>query len=553
MDTTHKSPFKKVLIAVSCVLLGLLLVTALLGYFGLKPLLTKRIQIAVLNSTDGLYRLDFKGITYDIMTGNAYVTDVKMRADSTLYDNLRKGKKMPDNIYQGEVKRINLVGLRLWTVLVSEKLELNAIDIDNPTIEITHEKQPYNTFKTAKSPYQIISKFVKSFAVNKITFKNINFTYKKSTNPEKAYPSRLENLDLEVSNLLISEESEKDSSRFYYSKECVFKLAKFSLPTRDSLSTLKVNKINFSTQTRSLEIDNIVLQPRYRPIIHGNHTNGDDRIGLICRQLKFENMDMQKLFEDKKIYADLLKIKEGKLTVFTDTRNFKKPKKASYRPFPHKAFRDLPAKFAIQQFKLRNFRIIYSEYNPETKMVGNIKFEHINGAFSNVTNDTLPLKKNPICVAFLKTKFMNQADMHVKFRFNINSKNEDFTCEGSVKKVSMPILNPILKSLTMAKVEDGFVEKFYFNMKGNKFGISGKSILEYKNLKVTIFKNKENKPMKERKFLSFLANTFVVKDANPAGKKPIRVGVINYRRLPEKPFFYTLWKSLLEGLKGSVV
>jgi hypothetical protein len=90
-------------------------------------------------------------------------------------------------------------------------------------------------------------------------------------------------------------------------------------------------------------------------------------------------------------------------------------------------------------------------------------------------------------------------------------------------------------------------------MKGNKFGISGKSILEYKNLKVTIFKNKENKPMKERKFLSFLANTFVVKDANPAGKKPIRVGVINYRRLPEKPFFYTLWKSLLEGLKGSVV
>jgi hypothetical protein len=553
MDSTQKSPFRKVLIAVLYVLLGLLLVALGIGYFGLKPLLTKRIQTAVLNSTDRLYKLDFKDIKYDITTGRAYVLDVTMVADSTMYDDLKRNKKMPDNIYQGKVKRINLTGLRLWTVLVSEKLELNAIDIDNPTIEIIHEKQPYNTFKTAKSPYQIISKFVKSFAVNKVTFKDINFTYKKSTNPKNAYPSRLENLDLEVSNLLISKESEKDSSRFYYSKECIFRLDKFTLPTRDSLNTLKINEIDFSTKTRSLSIDNIVLQPRYKPMIYGNKSHGDDRIGLVCKKLKFENIDMQKLFEDKKIYADLLKISEGKLTVFTDTRNFKKPKKANYRPFPHRVFKNLPVKFAITQFKLRNFRLLYSEYNPETKMVGNVKFEKINGVFSNLTNDTIPLKRNPICSAVLTSKFMNHADMWVKFNFNIASKNEDFTCEGSVKRVPMPMLNPVLRSLTMAKVDDGFVERFYFNMKGNKFGVNGKSILEYKNLKVTIFKNKKDKPMKERKFLSFLANTFVVKDANPADKKPIRVGMINYKRLPEKPFFYTLWKSLLEGLKGSVV
>jgi hypothetical protein len=553
MEKTQKSLFRKVLTVVFYALLGLLLVAATLGYFGLKPLLSKRIQTAVFNSTDGLYKLDFKDIKYEVMTGRAYVLDVTMVADSTLYNDLKRAKKMPDNIYQGKVKRVNLTGLKLWTVLVSEKLELNAIDIENPIIEITHEKQTYNNFKTAKSPYQIISKFVKSFAVNKITFKKINFTYKKSTNFKNAYQSKLENLDLEVSNLLISAESEKDSSRFYYSKECVFRLDKFSIPTRDSLSTLKISKIKFSTQTRSLEIDNVVLQPRYRPLIYGNHTNGDDRIGLICQQLRFENMDMQKLFEDKKIYADLLKIREGKLTIFTDTRDFEKPKKANYRPFPHTAFKNLPVKFAIKQFKLRNFRVLYSEYNPETKMVGNVKFEKINGIFSNLTNDTLPLERNPICSAVLESKFMNHAHMQVKFNFNIASKNEDFTCEGTLMKIPMPMLNPILKSLTMAKVEDGFVERFYFNMKGNKFGVNGRSILEYKNLKVTILKNKKDKPMKERKFLSFLANTFVVKDANPAGKKPIRVGMINYKRLPEKPFFYTLWKSLLEGLKGSVV
>jgi hypothetical protein len=554
MDSTQKSPFRKVLIVIFYVLLGLLLVALGVGYFGLKPLLTKRIQTAVLNSTDKLYHLDFKDIKYDIMTGNAYVLDVAMVADSTLYESLRKDKKMPDNIYQGRVKEINLTGLKLWTVITSEKLALKSINIDSPIIEVTHEKQPYNSFKTAQSPYQIISKFVKSFSVNKVTFNNINFTYKKSTNPKNAYPSKLENLDLEVSNLLINAESEKDTTRFYYTKECIFKLDKLSFPTRDSLNTLKINAIDFSTKTRSLSIDNIILQPRYKPMIYGNHTRGDDRIGVICKKLKFENMDMKKLFEDKKIYADVLKINQGNVTVFTDTRDFHTPKKGNYRPFPHQSFKDLPAKFYIKKMKLRNFNVVYSEYNPETDLVGNVKFNHINGTFSNLTNDTIPLLENPHCIVFLKAKLMNKADMYLKFNFNIDAPKGDFTVSGKVYNMRMDCVNHVIKSLAMAKADDGFVKMFSFDMKGNKYGLNGSSTLVYNDLKVSFFKNKDDdKTLKKRKFLSFIANTFVIKDSNPIRKKPVRVAMINYRRVPEKAFFYTLWKGLVEGLKGSVM
>jgi hypothetical protein len=554
MDSIQKSPFRKVLTVMFYVLLGLLAVAMGVSYFGLKPLLTKRIQTAVLNSTDKLYHLDFKDIKYDIMTGKAYVLDVAMVADSTLYESLKKEKKMPDNIYQGKVKEINLTGLRLWTIFTSEKLELNSININDPIIEITHEKQSYNSFKTAQSPYQIISKFIKSFSVNKITFNNINFTYKKSTNPKNAYPSRLENLDLEVSNLLINAESDKDTSRFYYTKECIFKLKKLILPSRDSLNTLKVNKIEFSSKNRSLSVDNIVLQPRYKPMIYGNHTRGDDRIGLICKNLKFEDIDMQKLFEDKKIYANVLKINQGNVTVFTDTRDFHKPKKANYRPFPHQSFRDLPAKFYIKKMKIRNFNVIYSEYNPKTDLVGNVKFNRINGTFSNLTNDTIPLSENPHCSVFLNAKLMNKADMYLKFNFNIAAPKGDFTCSGKVYNMRMDCVNHVIKSLAMAKADDGFVNEFSFNLKGNKYGLNGTSILMYQDLKVSFFKNKDDdKTLKKRKFLSFIANTFVIKDSNPTRKKPVRVVVINYHRVPEKAFFYTMWKALVEGLKGSVM
>ena len=554
MDSIRKSPFRKVLTVMFFMLLGLLLVAIGVGYFGLKSILTKRIQTAVLNSTDHLYHLDFKNIEYGIMSGRASVLDVSMVADSTLYDSLRKAKKMPDNIYQGKVKEINLTGLRLWTIFTSEKLELNSIIITNPIVEIMHEKQPYNSFTTAKSPYQIISKFVKSFSVNKVTFNNINFTYKKSTNPQNAYVSKLENLDLEVSNLLISAESEKDSSRFYYTKECVFKLEKLSFPTRDSLNTLKVNTIGFSTKTRSLSIDNMVFQPRYKPMIYGNHTRGDDRIAFFCKKLKFENIDMKKLFEDKKIYADDLKINQGNVTVFTDTRDFNTPKKANYRPFPHQSFKDLTAKFFIKKMKLRNFTITYSEYNPETNLVGNVKFNHVNGTFSNLTNDTIPLAENPYCLVFLKAKLMNKADMYLKFNFNIAAPNGDFTSSGKVYNMRMDCVNHVIKSLAMAKAEEGFVNEFSYNVKGNKYGLNGSSTLRYKDLKVSFFKNKEDdKTLRKRKFLSFIANTFVIKDSNPTRKKPLRVAVINYRRVPDKAFFCMMWNGLVQGLKGAVM
>jgi hypothetical protein len=73
--------FKKALIFTFGWMIGLFLLFAVVGLWGLKPLLSKRIKMAVLASTDSLYYLDFKDIKYEIMTGNAHISDVTLRAD----------------------------------------------------------------------------------------------------------------------------------------------------------------------------------------------------------------------------------------------------------------------------------------------------------------------------------------------------------------------------------------------------------------------------------------------------------------------------------------
>jgi hypothetical protein len=553
MENKRKLSVKKTVFISILSFIGLFFIVASIGFWSVKPLLSKRIKTAVLASTDSLYYLDFEDINYDIVSGTANVLGVVWRADSNLFVGLKKVKKLPDNIYQGKVDNIKLTGLRPWTIFFSNKLELSTISIKDPNVELIHEKQNYNSFKTAKSPYQIISKFVKSFSVRKIIFENINFTYSNLGSPHKPHISRVENLDLEVSDLLIDSVSGQDKKRFYYTKECIFSLKKIQVPSQDSLNTLKINELLFSTETRSLSMKHLVLEPRFKPMDYSVHTNGDDRIGIIFNDIILKEIDIKKLFEEKKIYAESLQINQGNVTVFTDTRTFNVPPKSPYRPFPHEAFKDWNLKFMIDTVKMRNFNITYSEYNPDTKSVGNVIFKQVTGNIKNLTNDTIPLKTNPNCLVNFNGYLMNKAAITLNFNFDMLAPKGDFLFHGNVKRMEIAHLNQVTASLGFAKAEKGILNEFTCNLKGDRYALKGSATMLYEDLNITILKKGEETGLKKRKLLSFFANTFVIKDSNPIGKAPVRISTIQYERIPTKPFFYTLWKGILLGITKSVM
>ena len=553
MEKGNTIKLKKALIFTVVGIFGLLLIVSTIGFWSIKPMLSKRIKTAVLQATDSLYQLNFKDIHYNLISGNAEVLNVVWRADSNLYESLKIAKKLPDNIYQGKVNKIRLSGLQPWTIFFSNKLELGTISITDPNVELLHEKQDYNSLKTAKSPYQIISKFVKSFSVNKVVFQNINFTYHNQAKSNKTHVSRIENLDLEVSDLLIDSTSEKDKQRFYYTKECVFKLKKVQIPSQDSLNTIKINELLFSTKTRSLSVKHLVVQPRFKEMEYSIRTNGDDRIGVIFNDIELKDINIEELFRNKKIYAKSLNINQGNLNVFTDTRIFNVPPKSPYRPFPHEAFRDWNLKFMIDKVNMRNFNINYSEYNPETKLAGNVIFRRVTGRIKNFTNDTLALKNNPNCQVIFNGSLMNKAAITLKFDFDMLAPKSDFVFMGNVKKMEILHLNQVTSSLGFAKAEKGTLNEFTCNLKGDKYGLKGSATMLYQDLNITILKKGDEPGLKKRKLLSFFANQFVIKDSNPTGKSPVRVSTIQYERIPTKPFFYTLWKGILSGITKSVM
>ena len=534
--------------------LGLFAIVSMICFWGLKPLLSKRIQEATLSATDGLYNVGFKKIEYEIFSGTARIVNATWEADTTLFDLLKKKKKLPNNIYKGKVNNIRLTGLRPWTIIFSKKLSIASIEIVNPNVEIIHENQPYNSFKTGKTPYQIISKFIESFSVGKISCQNINFAYTDLSTSEKINTNRIENLDLEMSNLLIDSVSHKDKDRFYYSKACFFRLKKMRLPSEDSLNVLTINDVLFSSKNKELTIRKIVNSPRYKALEYGNRSGGQDRVESIVENVKLTKINLEKLFEEKKMYAQNLWISKGKLEVFADTRPFKENIKANYKPFPHEAFRKMDIKFMVDTVHINQLKITYSEYNPDTDLVGHVHFNKIKGIALNLTNDTIPLQKNPHCLFHLNTEFMNKTSVDVNFDFNIASLNGDFKCDGKVAKMSAIDLNQVTNALAMAKAQDGLLDSFSFTMSGNKKGIKGSVKMLYHDLKVIMLQDKnQDKVLKKKIIMSIVANNFVIKNANPLRNKPVRVIAIDYHRNPSKGFFFTLWRFLLVGIKETVM
>jgi hypothetical protein len=247
-------------------------------------------------------------------------------------------------------------------------------------------------------------------------------------------------------------------------------------------------------------------------------------------------------------------ISQGKLQVFSDGRPFKANEKVNYRPLPQEAFRKMDLKFMIDTVHINQLKIIYSEYNPETDLVGHVDFNKIKGLALNLTNDTIPLQKNPHCVFHLNTEFMNKTPVAINFDFNIASLNGEFKSDGKVAKMSAVDLNQVTNALAMAKAEDGFLDSFSFTMSGNTQGIKGSVKMLYHDLKVILLDDKnQDKVLKKKRIKSMIANNFAIKNANPLRNKPIRVVAINYQRNPTKGFFYTLWRFLLIGIKDTVM
>jgi hypothetical protein len=520
-----------------------------------KPLLQKQLKELVIKTSDSLYFIQYSDFDLNIASGNATLYDFKLIPDSAVYKKLVALKKAPDNLFMLSVKKLTIKNVGARKAYREKILDIDNISIENPNLTIVNKRYAFNdTVKVgeAKTPYQLIKKIFKQLHIDSVSLRDISLNYINKSDPVTKHTT-LKHVDINISDIVIDSLSGDDPSRFYYTKGIDVTLPNYHINTPDGLYKADVKKIYFSTAERKIILDKVSFIPRYNHVDFYKQTGmAGDIFTLKFKRIAINDIDLQRFLRNQKLFAGTMDITNPDIQIYTNNA-FKGEKKSKIGKDPQQALQRVSLDMRLKRLNIKNAKIDYSETDAITGATGQILFTHTNGYILNVTNDIAAKRRNPYMSAFINTRFMDVAPLHVNFKFDLTAADGAFNYSGELGEFDGKILDKLVKPLAMVHVVSGDIEKLTFNVDASNY--SGKGYLDfyYKNLKLQLLKKADGKiELQKQGLISILANNLIIQSNNPGKNGILRPGPINLKREPATSFFSFLYKGLLDGLKPSV-
>ena len=515
-----------------------------------KPLLTEKIKEAVFEGSDHLYKIDFKDIHLNLVTGTAVLDSISLYPDSAVFVKLKEIRKAPTHLFRIRLAHLKINRVSILTAYFKKKLNVNSIILDNPSIDMVYNKVPKNTdtVKDDRTLYQQISKTLQSINVKNIKVIDADFDFYSGLKKLNA----VKHLSVNVKNVLIDSASQFDTTRVFHSKDIAFALSGYSALSKDKMYTTKVDSIRGSLSNKTISIKGIKMIPMYPDLTFSRkYATQKDRYDLSFNEINLSGVDFIGLNSDGSFHAKKVVVGPAKVAVFLNRQlppaNFDKG-----RNYPIMALKRLPFSAFVDTLTLHKIDIAYTEFSEKTKERGTLRLENLSGDILNITNDSARLATKNHAYADLTTYIFGKGKMNVKIDFNLTDKNAAFSYVGNVGSFDLMILNPLSKSLGLVAIEHGTVSKAHFEINANIRRSSGKVSFYYNDLKVGLLKEDENGKKEKKGLLSFLANNLLIINDNPVKGDAVRKATINYERVPQASFFNIMWKSVFVGIRDIV-
>jgi len=542
---------------VAGVFLALLII---LGGFALyldsqwKPILTERIKETIISSSDSLYSIDFSDVDISLATGDVSFKNIVFKADPAVYQKMKTEGRAPRHLYQAELNALTLKHVHPWKVYFERKLEMSALIISNPKVQVFFENvyEKPDTVKTRKTIYQHLSKYLKSVVVGNIVLEDVNFKYIDRSLPDPEVAS-IENASVSIKDLRIDSASQYDKSRFYYTKDMFVQIKDYKLLTKDKMYDISFDELAASTANGYASLKGLKITPRYSDLTFSRkYKFQKDRYNMSFDEILFSKVDFESLHSRRQLIASSLLISGSKIGVFLN-RELPFPDIDKGRNYPHVALKRLKLNTIIDIIKIQNAEVNYTEYNPVTQARGTVTLKRINGTISNVTNDSVALSKNHWAKANISSLFMGEGFLKVQINFNLTDPGAQFNYSGSMGPMNTRTLNKLLRPLAMVEIKSGRIGKAIFSVNAGYRTSIGHLELYYTDLKVGVLeKQEDNGRLKKKGLASLIANALLITNNNPMPGHSLRAATSTFVRPNQASFFNLMWKTIFEGIKESV-
>lgn len=524
----------------------------ILGILGiniyLKTTVNNRLRAIVSESSKGLYRLEYSGISLNALTGSLTIRDMRLTPDTAVLNMLLKQRTAPRFVYEGTVSTLALNNVR-WLIYINNKnLNIGKLKLMQPRFNITQYLQKYNTARDVASIETTLSKQVRNLKVDRFIIENamLNYQVVDTVDVDRTV-NIVEDLDIDLKDLRLKKL--KDNTSELKIDEHNITLKEFKHRTADSLYWIGIKGLHYSSKQKKAVLASFYSQPRLpEKEFARKHTNQQTRYQVELKDLSAEELDITSLLLKGEALMKKVNIESGSANMFMD-RSLPPRGKDEGEVVISKKIKKIMFPFAIDQLTIGRLDVNYTEFNPVTGQSAHIPFQNLAVTASNITNLPERIGRNAKLSLDATGLFMN-ARVKVNFAFDLGSSTGNFTSTVTASQIPAHELSPILTAIAKIEARKGTLEQLDASVTGNEQGAMANVTLRYRGLKISMLK-KEGDTLKRRGLPSMLANLFVVDD-NPKDGVLRTAQSMRLVRKPGRSFFNMLWGVIALGIKDII-
>ncbi len=492
---------------------------------------------------------------------DAIITDLNLSPEEVPYKvniqkiNFSSGKKLLD--MKGlDIRLTNSREKKAIASIQMPELKFEGLDPINAFqnnlfhADVIHATKPIFTInyienKTRANPLLIklpqdILPVIDVLSAEKVTVDDAGFLFKKDSTTKDQHhinisldkfrlDSTLSSDPLGASNLLVYKDNNTftDKNRYY---------------------NIGIRRISFSSNNNQLSFEGINISPRYsRADFQKKIKWQTDYYTGDIEDIDLTGIDLARWFSEHELAGNSLIVNNARIDIFRDKRTpFNEKRRIA---MPQKEIKNFDLPFMFDSVKINNASVSYSEQLENMPGPGIVWFDQINCKLHPFTNLPGYLKEHPNALLSATARFMDAGTLNVNMNFDMASPSCEFEAEGSLSPFDLTAINPITGNNAQILVRSGQLNQFDFNFRADSVNSEGELMFAYDNLKISILEQK-NGDTKEARFLSFLANSLMLKSKNPR-TKILLPDEIYFVRDPRKSIINYWWKTVFSGAKNT--
>ena len=568
-------------------IVAILVVGAFLLYNNLNRLLSNALlQSFEKNIISDVYELKFEKLTINPFDRTLHIFNVTFQPRSKP----RKEYRYINSSIHLSTEKLTLVNVEIMPLLRSNKLFVERISVTKPDVELkldgkTHQLLPYkdSTAVTVKKD-TASSKPIDAFSLLKFQLIDAAIHVKNLT---KEREFKIQNFSITLDELSVSQlpgeyliklgksdvtigefdgHLKKGPLQHFHLKDYQLTvdslelqktmdtltfsfhdlntgLHELDIQTKDSVAHLTLQSFDLSYLKKSIQLTGISYKPNVSDAeLQKKYEYQHPTVSGTISSLSIVQLNFDSLIHHRSLFIDEIVLDSVTASIYKDKT--KPLDKNKFPPYLGQTVMSIPLPLRIKKVTATNVQLINKERKPDSAYAQ----VSINKATLEVKNLT---NRAPQSYLTISADASIEGKAHVNALLIFHYPKPQFDFDVAVHKFNLADLNPMIEAYTPASITKGTLDEIAFSGVAGQSSATGSLKFLYHDLEIDLELQKKAKW--KSSIIAFAANT-IINSSNPGSTDlPPRIVQFQIERDLNKGFVNVLIKSLLNGLKETMI